>query len=79
VTAGRISNAIAVPDAAVLRDDQNQPFVYAGSGNNQFGRRTVEIGESQNGQTQITKGLAAGDRIVANGSLFLQFANSLQH
>jgi membrane fusion protein, heavy metal efflux system len=79
VTAGRISNAIAVSDAAVLRDEQNQPFVYVANGNNQFGRRTVDIGESQNGQTQITKGLAAGDRIVANGSLFLQFANSLQH
>ncbi len=79
VTAGSITNAIAVPDAAVLRDDQNQPFVYAASGNNQFGRRTVDIGESQNAQTRITKGLAAGDRIVANGSLFLQFANSLQH
>jgi cobalt-zinc-cadmium efflux system membrane fusion protein len=79
VTAGSITNAIAVPDAAVLRDDQNQPFVYAASGNNQFGRRTVDIGESQNAQTRITKGLAAGDRIVANGSLFLQFANSQQH
>ena len=79
VTAGTISNAIAVPDAAVLRDDENQPFVYVASGTNQFGRRTVDIGESQNGQTQITKGLSAGERIVANGSLFLQFANSLQH
>ncbi len=79
VTAGRISNAIAVADAAVLRDEQNQPFVYIASGTNQFGRRTVDIGESQNGLTQITKGLAAGERIVANGSLFLQFANSLQH
>ena len=79
VTAGRIANAIAVPDAAVLRDEENQPFVYIASGNNQFGKRPVDIGESQNGQTQITKGLAAGDRIAANGSLFLQFANSLQH
>lgn len=79
VTAGTINNAIAVPDAAVLRDDENQPFVYITSGNNQFGRRAVDIGENQNGQTQIVKGLAAGDRVVANGSLFLQFANSLQH
>ena len=79
VTAGSINNAVAVPDAAVLRDDENQPFVYVASGNNQFGRRPVDIGENQNGQTQITKGLAAGDRVVANGSLFLQFANALQH
>ena len=79
VTAGSINNAVAVPDAAVLRDDENQPFGYVASGNNQFGRRPVDIGQSQNGQTQITKGLSAGDRLVANGSLFLQFANALQH
>jgi cobalt-zinc-cadmium efflux system membrane fusion protein len=78
VTAGTIQNAISVPDAAVLRDDENQPFVYLAAGLNQFGRRAVEIGESQNGQTQILKGLSAGDRVVGDGSLFLQFANSFQ-
>jgi membrane fusion protein, heavy metal efflux system len=79
VAAGAIQNAIAVPDASVLRDDENQPFVYVENGANQFGRRTVEIGESQNGQTQILSGLSAGERVVGDGSLFLQFANSLQH
>jgi membrane fusion protein, heavy metal efflux system len=79
VTAGTISNAIAVPDAAVLRDDENQPFVYVATGSNQFGRRSVDIGDSQNGQTQIMKGLVQGDKVVGNGSLFLQFANSIQH
>ncbi len=79
VQAGTISNAIAVPDASILRDDQNQPFVYAVSGENEFGRRSVEIGESEAGQTQILKGLSPGDKIAGDGSLFLQFANSLQH
>ena len=36
VTAGSIRNAIAAPDAAVLRDDENQPFVYVATGANQF-------------------------------------------
>ena len=79
VTAGTITNAISVPDAAVLRDDENQPFVYVANANNQFGRRSVDIGASTNGQTQILKGLASGEKIVGNGSLFLQFANSIQH
>jgi cobalt-zinc-cadmium efflux system membrane fusion protein len=79
VTAGSISNAIAVPDSAVLRDDNNQPFVYVAAGANQFGRRDVEIGQGQNGQTQILKGISVGERVVGDGSLFLQFANSLQH
>ena len=79
VTAGAIQNAISVPDAAVLRDDINQPFVYVANSSNQFGRRQVDIGESQGGQTQILKGLSAGERVVGDGSLFLQFATSFQH
>ena len=78
VNAGKISNAIALPDAAVLRDTENQPFVYAAVGSNQFGRRQVTLGESLNGQTEITSGVNPGDHIIGNGSLFLQFANSLQ-
>ena len=79
VTAGSVNGAIAVPDSSILRDDNNQPFVYVTVGSNQFGRRDVEIGPSQGGQTQILKGLSVGDRVVGDGSLFLQFANSLQH
>jgi len=78
VNAGTIKNAIAVPDAAVLRDTENQPFVYVDVGNNQFGRRSVTLGESSKGETQITAGLKPGDRVIGDGSLFLQFANSLQ-
>jgi membrane fusion protein, heavy metal efflux system len=78
VTAGVLSDAISVPDSAVLRDDENQPFVYVAEGSNQFGRRSVDIGDSQKGRTQILKGLSPGDKVVGDGSLFLQFANSFQ-
>lgn len=78
VKAGTIKDAIALPDSAILRDNVNQPFVYAESGTNQFGQRSVTLGEDLGGQTQITGGLKAGDRVVGDGSLFLQFANSLQ-
>ena len=78
VDAGTIQNAIAVPDSAVLRDSENQPFVYVEASSNQFGRRTVVVGEGSNGQTQIKNGLSPGDHVIGNGSLFLQFANSLQ-
>jgi cobalt-zinc-cadmium efflux system membrane fusion protein len=79
VSAGSILKAIAVPDSSILRDDNNQPFVYVAIGANQFGRRDVEIGQSENGQTHILKGISVGERVVGDGSLFLQFANSLQH
>jgi cobalt-zinc-cadmium efflux system membrane fusion protein len=79
VTAGVLKNAMAVPNAAVLRDDNNQPFVYALTGDNQFGRRDVVLGEVQGSETQIVKGISPGDRIVGNGSVFLQVVNSMQH
>lgn len=78
VNAGKISKAIVLPDAAMLRDNENQPFVYVETSQNQFGRRAVTVGESVNGQTEITSGLKSGDHVIGNGSLFLQFANSLQ-
>lgn len=78
VNAGTIPNAVALPDAAILRDSENQPFVYAATSSNQFGRRSVTLGESLNGQTQVVSGLKPGDQVIGDGSLFLQFANSLQ-
>ncbi len=77
--AGVIRDALTVPDAAVLRDSENLPFVYVQSGANQFAKRLVKIGDSQNGRTQVTDGLKEGERVVGDGSLFLQFKNSLQH
>jgi membrane fusion protein, heavy metal efflux system len=78
VAAGAIANALVVPDAAVLRDAENEPFVYVLAGQNQFGRRAVTLGESQGGRTQVVTGLKAGEKVAGDGSLFLQFANSLQ-
>jgi membrane fusion protein, heavy metal efflux system len=79
VQAGAIREALTVPDAAVLRDTENQPFVYVLSGANQFARRLVKAGDSQGGRTQITDGLKEGERVAGDGALFLQFKNSLQH
>lgn len=79
VTAGVLSKVLAVPNAAILRDDNNEPFVYVLSGSNQFRRSDVQLGQAEDGKTQITRGISPGDKVVGNGSLFLQFANSLQH
>jgi len=81
VEAGVIDNALTVPDAAVLRTAENEPFVYVveePAKPNQFGQRLVSVGESHGGKTQILSGLRQGENIAADGSLFLQFANSLQ-
>jgi cobalt-zinc-cadmium efflux system membrane fusion protein len=79
VQAGVIQNALFVPNSGVLRDEQNMPYVYLQTGKGQFARRDVTLGETQAGKTQILTGLQANDRVVGDGSLFLQFQNSLQH
>jgi len=78
VDAGVIPRALSVPDAAILRDAQNMPYVYVQTGGNQFVRRAVTLGEIRDGRTLITSGLQAGERLVGDGALFLQFQNSLQ-
>jgi cobalt-zinc-cadmium efflux system membrane fusion protein len=78
VRAGVIPDALTVPDAAVLRDAQNMPYVYVQTGDRQFSRRMVTIGDSQNGQTHVLTGLQPGDRVVGEGGLFLQFQDTLQ-
>jgi len=81
VQAGVIPNALTVPDAAILRTAENEPFVYVvedPAKPNEFSQRMVSVGESLNGRTQILSGLQPGEKVAADGSLFLQFANSLQ-
>jgi cobalt-zinc-cadmium efflux system membrane fusion protein len=81
VQAGAIADALVVPDAAILRDTENQPFVYVQdtSKTNEFARRLVTIGESIDGRTQIMNGVKEGEHVVGDGALFLQFKNSLEH
>jgi cobalt-zinc-cadmium efflux system membrane fusion protein len=76
VVAGKIDNALLVPDAAVLRDAENEPFVYVAVAQDQFARRPVKLGQSSDGKTQIVTGLQPGERVAGDGSLFLQFASS---
>jgi len=81
VHAGVAEGVLTVPDAALLRNDENQPFVYVAENSGQpgqFAQRLVTIGDSQEGKTQVLSGLRAGERVVADGSLFLQFASSYQ-
>jgi membrane fusion protein, heavy metal efflux system len=79
VKAGSIPDAITVPNAAVLRDTENQPFVYVQTNANQFARRVITLGETNHDRTQITSGLKEGEHLVGDGGLFLQFKNSIQH
>jgi len=71
---------ILIPADAVLRDDENLPFVFVASGtgpDTQYARHRVVLGARVGDKYEVTSGLNVGDRIVAQGALFLQFAESL--
>jgi cobalt-zinc-cadmium efflux system membrane fusion protein len=78
VRAGALQSVLTVPDAAVLRDTENEPFVYVQTGATEFARRQVTVGEAGNGRVQLTAGVKEGEHVAGNGSLFLQFMNSFQ-
>lgn len=76
IDSGRISTGLLVPVSAVLRDDENLPFVYVALPDGSFARRHVTLGYRDSQNYNVTSGLTSGDRIVSNGALFLQFMQS---
>ncbi len=71
-------NVLTVPASAVLRDAQNEPIVYVEAQPGQFAQRIVTIGVQQNDQVEVLSGLTPGERVVSEGSIFLQFASTYQ-
>ena len=76
IRAGAQSRGLLAPVSSVLRDDENLPFVYVAQTDGGFGRRHVSLGDRTGDRYEITSGLAAGDKIVDDGGIFLQFMQS---
>jgi cobalt-zinc-cadmium efflux system membrane fusion protein len=70
------SSGLLVPVSAVLRDDENLPFVYVAQANGAFARARVTLGYRDDDRYDITDGLHAGDQIIVDGGLFIQFMQS---
>ncbi|MGH8126530.1 MAG: efflux RND transporter periplasmic adaptor subunit [Rhodanobacteraceae bacterium] len=67
---------LLVPVSAVLRDDENLPFVYAVEADGSYARRPVTLGMRTGDRYVIPEGLHPGDKVVVDGSIFLQFIQS---
>ena len=67
------SSGLLVPVSAILRDDENLPFVYVVQPDHSFARRHVTLGYRSGDQYDIPDGLQAGDQLVTDGGLFVQF------
>jgi cobalt-zinc-cadmium efflux system membrane fusion protein len=67
------STGLLVPVASVLRDDENLPFVYLVQPDGSFARAHVTLGYRSGNQYEITDGIKAGDQVVVDGGIFMQF------
>ena len=74
----RSERAMLVPAGAVLRDADNLPFVYVQAQPNEYARRRIDLGEQTGASMIVRSGLAAGEKVVGDGALFVQFADSLE-
>jgi membrane fusion protein, heavy metal efflux system len=73
IKARQESTGLLLPTSAILRDDENLPFVYVAQADASFARRHVNLGYRVGDQYDIGAGVQAGDQIVVDGALFLQF------
>lgn len=78
VHTGMRSRTLVVPVAAVLRDDKNEPIVYVQSEAGKFAQRSVTVEGQQDGLVAVSGGLREGETVVSDGSLFLQFGNTIK-
>jgi cobalt-zinc-cadmium efflux system membrane fusion protein len=67
------SSGLMIPVSAILRDDENLPFVYLVQRDGSFARQHVTLGYRAGDQYDIAAGLKAGDRIAVDGAIFIQF------
>ena len=70
------SAGLLVPVSAVLRDDDNLPFVYAEQRDGGFARQHVTLGYRTGDYFDIPSGISPGNRVVADGAVFVQFMQS---
>jgi cobalt-zinc-cadmium efflux system membrane fusion protein len=71
ISVGATIRSAAVPLSGVVREGDGTQTVWITTDRRKFIRRTVQIGESQNGYRQILDGLRVGELVVTEGAVFL--------
>jgi cobalt-zinc-cadmium efflux system membrane fusion protein len=73
IQARQESTGLLIPVSAILRDDENLPFVYLAEADRSFARQHVTLSYRAGDRYDIAAGVKAGDQIVVDGGLFVQF------
>ena len=67
------AQGLLLPVSAILRDDENLPFVYVEQADGSFARGSCNVGYRSGDRVSVLSGLRPGQRVVTDGALFLQF------
>ncbi len=78
IRSSRPRTGILISVSAVLRDDENLPYVYLASGSDstRFLRRRITLGDRVGDEYPVNAGLVVGDVVVTQGALYLEEAGS---
>lgn len=76
IEAGAPKPVVAVPNSAVI-DTGDRQVVFIDKGDGQFEPKDVRLGVRGEDQTEITKGVAAGDKVVVAANFLLDAESNL--
>jgi len=76
IQSSKTVHGLLIPVSSVLRDEDNLPFVFVEQGAGAFARRHVTLGNRVGSDYEVRDGLKQGEKLIAEGGLFLEFAQS---
>jgi Cu(I)/Ag(I) efflux system membrane fusion protein len=76
IDAGAGNSVVAVPNSAII-DTGDRQIVFLDKGEGRFEPIDVGLGVRGEGLTEITKGVAAGDRLVVSANFLLDAESNL--
>jgi cobalt-zinc-cadmium efflux system membrane fusion protein len=71
ITVGAPVRSPAIPLNGVVREGDGTQTIWVTADRRRFTRRTVEIGQQDDGYRQIVKGVQAGELVATDGAIFL--------
>ena len=70
IRSDRQRTGLLVPVASVLRDDENLPYLFIGTGRT-FVRRRIDLGQRVGDRYEVKSGIRPGEAVVTQGAVFL--------
>jgi len=74
IETGRVREAVAVPESAIVQED-GRPIAYVLLDGESFQKRDLELGLKDGGMVQVKRGLEPGERVVVKGAYAIRLSS----